>query len=681
MEKTPMSLEQLRRRMIVLGMVLWGWTAGLAAAQSEQDDAPEASGPGRLLPAREFTPAQVPQALAETDARHKAFYEALVEKGHYKGTLTILGSALGRYGLNRDLQKANQLIVLKYEKAYALEMERDGKLHHPWYNFGKEQRLVFLFGSRSKFFPGRMSLAAEKVLLEKMWAWAQATTRLEMTLPERDWWMLGSENHWAHLWTGMWGAAQIFADHPDYRDQRYADGTDTAAMAKAFDERFKRFARDRACKGLLMELNSAYNKQTLSGLYNVADFATDPVLKNRMRMFFDVYWADWAIEQIDGFRGGSRSRSYPGPHSTTGSSVSINAWYHFGVGEPLNHQPDVWAAATTLYRPDPLVVELAMDVQGRGNYANVSRRMGLRDMAVAGQKASIDAAVDGPAAHFASDPHNILYPEPSTAIDPRGGGLLRYTWCTPDFILGTSMVEARPNADWANFSSQNRWDGAIFGGHSTARIYVQSQGAKTRSFYNANWSVQCKGVLVVQRLKDGLSSEAKGQRVWFDQSLERVEKDGWVFAQGPRAYAAVRVVEGGTEWKPDAPAQKDDKPGPGMFLYCAEELSPVIIEAAQKSDYASFSAFQQAVLANPLSWKAKRLDYRSNLYQTQLTLFADYSQPPRVDGVSVNYSPAKVYDSPFLQGDFGKGLVTLKKGDRQAVLDFTKEDAKDRPGP
>lgn len=31
-----------------------------------------------------------------------------------------------------------------------------------------------------------------------------------------------------------------------------------------------------------------------------------------------------------------------------------------------------------------------------------------------------------------------------SVASPEGGGLLRYTCCTPDFVIGTTMVEARP---------------------------------------------------------------------------------------------------------------------------------------------------------------------------------------------------------------------------------------------
>ena len=41
-----------------------------------------------------------------------------------------------------------------------------------------------------------------------------------------------------------------------------------------------------------------------------------------------------------------------------------------------------------------------------------------------------------------------------------------------------------------------------------------------------------------------------------------------------------------------------------------------------------------------------------------------------VNGVPINYSPAKCYDSPFIQGDWGSGVVTIQKGDRKLTLDF-----------
>jgi len=51
-----------------------------------------------------------------------------------------------------------------------------------------------------------------------------------------------------------------------------------------------------------------------------------------------------------------------------------------------------------------------------------------------------------------------------------GGGILRYSYCDPAFIMGTPMTAARPLEDWAAISAQNRWQGLIFAGEHDARI-------------------------------------------------------------------------------------------------------------------------------------------------------------------------------------------------------------------
>jgi len=481
-----------------------------------------------------------------------------------------------------------------------------------------------------------------------------------MVLPEHVWWLGGTENLAGRKWACLWGAAQILATHPDYRDRTYEDGTSVQEMAQAFDDYYKLFIRERASKGLLVEVNSGYNGWTLNAWYNIADFSRDPIARQRMKMFLDLYWADWAIEQIDGVRGGSRQRCYPGGSSTKGSGGGgAAAWFLFGAGDPVkNLQPSSFGPATTFYRPSRIVTEL-LSAAERGTYAYVSRRPGR------GTNTYLHKNQADP------DDQNAGLPKPRDTYDafvlaPEGGDLLRYTFCTPDFVMGTSMVPALPLEDWTLISSQNHWEGVIFAGNHTARIFVQPEAADGKHYYNASWSLQNKGAMIMQRLRT--SKKARGQRIWFDASLKRSERDGWVFAEAPQAYAAVRVVAGGSNWEADLP--KVGQPGNGMWLRCQNDYAPIIIEVARQSAYPDFAAFQKTILANALSWNNKKLDYHSGFYQTQLTFFADYSKPPQVDGVPVNYAPKKVYDSPFIESDFGRGVVTLRKGDRKLVLNF-----------
>lgn len=568
--------------------------------------------------------------------------------------------ALAAYWLNEHADTADAAILHEQEKEFSASL-KGGDFH--WHAYILE-RIYFLFARDSKHFPGRMSPAAEKALLEMLWQWAGPRCRLEMTQPGRDWWTWGSENHHAQAWSSFWGAAQIFARHPDYQNRRYADGTAPAAMAKGFTEYYKRFTRERAAKGLLVECNSGYNKYTLGGWYNIADFSDDPVLRRRMGMLLELFWADWACDQIDGVRGGSRHRCYPGTDSTAGSSMEGMIWYPFGLGKDGNKHPSVMCAATTFWRPSALVMELAHDAAGRGVYESVSRRPGLAQPRKEGD----------PIPNYATDPkHPFFVAQGLYPLAPEGGGLLRYTYSTPDFVIGTSMVEARPREDWTSISSQNRWEGVIFAGSPTARIFTQALTPKRGSIYNAQWSVQKRGVLIVQRLT---ASNAKGQRVWFDGGLRRVEKEGWIFAEAPRAFAAVRVVSGETNWEADSLDQHHAKKGStdaGEWLNLKNAFAPVIIEVARKADCAGFEAFQRATLANPLKMEKGRLDYTSGLNKTTLTLFTDYSRPPLVDGTPVNYAPQRLYDSPFIQGDFGSGVVTIRKGEKKETLDFNNE--------
>ncbi len=584
--------------------------------------------------------------------------EQLKSPAPAKGSWHYENFALAAYYLNERVAEADQAMLTEHDKVFPAAVKG---LH---WHAALPERIYFLFGSRSKFFPGRMSKTAEDAVLDMLWQWAAPRCRLEMTLAERDWWQWGSENHHSLAWTGFWGAAQIFVDHPDYKDRRYADGSTPAEMSAAFNEYFKRYARERASKGLLIEVNSFYNKYTTTGWYNLADFASDPVLRRRMQMLLELYWADWAVEQINGVRGGSRHRSYPGPNSTQGAVMDGIAWYHFGLGTARNKLQ--MAPATTFWRPSPVVMDLALDVAGRGEFEYLSRRPGLVEPQKPGEQVR----------NFVSDPKLPYYLARGVQANrPEGGGLVRYTYGTPDFIIGTSMVEARPYQDWNGASSQNHWDGVIFAGHRTARIFVQPLKPKAGSFYNANGSVEKGGAMIVQRLKTAV---AKGQRVWFDASLRRIERDGWVFAEAPQAFAAVRVVTGGTAWEPDTLEQHVGGAGRtdvGLWLKCQDEFSPVILEVARKSAAKDFAAFQSGILANSLKWENARLDYSSARYQTTLTLFADYSQPPQVNGEPLNYAPKKVYDSPFIESDFGSGVVTIQKDARKLVLDFNSTDA------
>lgn len=333
------------------------------------------------------------------------------------------------------------------------------------------QRVYFLFNSRSEYFPGRMSKAAEDAVAESMWKWASTACTKEMCRPESPLWV-PSGNITFRNTASLWGATQILADHPAYRDRIYADGTPVQEMAQAFNDGYKVFLHKQASKGLMVEVASDYNDYSLDSWFNIADFSRDPRTRQCMKMYLDIYWADWAIEQIDGVRGGSRHRCYPGRNSLMGAGGGGTAvgWL-FGVGQRPGCSPKTLGAATTTYRPSPLVSELVRAGAARGTYEYVSRRLGR---GITRKEAGLPEA---PAKDPGTSEDAKAVGAHAEAYASEGGNLLRYTFCTPDFIMGTSMRPALPVKEWVAISSQNIWEGVIAGRDPEESARPQGQQA------------------------------------------------------------------------------------------------------------------------------------------------------------------------------------------------------------
>ncbi|MCP4843433.1 MAG: hypothetical protein GY887_17035, partial [Halieaceae bacterium] len=128
------------------------------------------------------------------------------------------------------------------------------------------------------------------------------------------------------------------------------------------------------------------------------------------------YFAYWAQEQIDGVQGGGRSRIYfyKGLSQDRNHGNGPLAWFYFGIG----HQPAVYGhdvnAALSDYRPPAVVADIALDVSGRGRYEVQQRPQGLGK-----QGRPLKTAVTTAPTRTRTD----------------GGGILRYSYCDPAFII------------------------------------------------------------------------------------------------------------------------------------------------------------------------------------------------------------------------------------------------------
>ena len=129
----------------------------------------------------------------------------------------------------------------------------------------------------SSYFPGRLTAEAETAICEVFWNWVKSQARIHDANPSRTWWFEGSENHTAMRRTTGWHGAKILKDVAPYNTYIYDDGSTAAEQYAAWVEFHKEYLRERAQRGLLVEIGSTtYVKYSLQGWYNFYDFWANP---------------------------------------------------------------------------------------------------------------------------------------------------------------------------------------------------------------------------------------------------------------------------------------------------------------------------------------------------------------------------------------------------------------------
>lgn len=545
--------------------------------------------------------------------------------------------------LNENPQAANEAL-LEYADYYLDHPEtiydRDN------YRFSSEMpfRLIELFGKEGTRRAGWLWRETENKIMELGWLYCKRNPSDQgrfnvMSAPEYEesgtWRIVESENHHMQDVIAQWHFAKLAKDDPGFSRRLYDDGENAAGHFMQWQAYLKAYLTERAKKGMFIEMMSKYNTLLLKGIFNVYDFAEDTALRIRSGHFLDLYFAYWAEEQIDGISGGGKARIY----NDISSGSSAYGYFFFGLGDSPPEISCKWLSAmTSSYRPPLVVVDIACDIGGRAMYEVIQRPLGL--------------AVPG---------YNR---PPDYRLRTDSGGIVRYSYCTPDFIMGTAISESRPSEDWTDISSQNRSHGIIFSGNHNARILPQCEKVNGRTANNTQWAVQRKGTLICQKLKT--SKGAGNMQIWFagDGLSSPVAENNWVFTEAADAYAAVRVVHGATHWGDSA-----FSPVRGKFLSCEDEYTPVILEVVRSAHYKSFEAFRDSVKARSLTFNNNMLQYKG-MYGDSFTFYADYSGVPEINGVAVDYAPPKAFNSPFLEADWNSGIVTIQKGERKLILDF-----------
>ena len=395
-------------------------------------------------------------------------------------------------------------------------------------------RLYALMNHRTGPMKGLLSQKAQENFEKQMWAVAKANSKLAEA-KRNVWDMEGSENHHLASKTCDLLAAQFLRNIPAYANQKYDDGSTLAEQYEARRAYFLKWFDERAKRGQFVEAGSpSYQGDSISALFNLRDFAEDPVLRKKAEMYLDLTYAAIAEETLLTTRGGPKSRvkvghEYDGGFCDRGYDLLFNApgrtFVPLGVG----------ACSTSNYYPPPAIVNLAQDTTGRGTYVFAKRWPG--------------PVAEGRRQAVRKIRMEMLW----RTLDPERS-VLRYGFATPSYVIGSAGLDAA----WLDDASMGfRWQGVVFASDPLARIGFEVKPASTKDWHGFNpfFSVQDRNILITQKWApvppNPRSAMPAYLRVYFSPTLDEVQEEGgWIFVKDGGAFAAVKVVAGGYQWTP-----------------------------------------------------------------------------------------------------------------------------------
>jgi len=659
--------------------------------------------------------------LAFAEAARKQAHESL--SNSYFARLWVAKSEDELKSVNADLYRL-------YTSKGSVEWNQRG-LNENW-NLSVTHFLLRCYNTFSARAEGRMKGRLEKrteeALLQVLW---------DRTIHENDIFitrnstfaMDGSENHDLDSKVASLLASKIFMEHPEWADKVLPDtgkgcgsgywfhrdgdinvygpeglanwrGEDTKEYVSrdhydAWVDYFHRYIKDRAKSGFFLEKASGhYMTYTMGYLFDMYTWCGDNALKEATGNLLDVIWTEWAIDQIHGVRGGSKTRykyqPYTTPEGLRDSFSEIGQFFFGGAG---NAHHNYFSTMLSNYEIPEIVWKLAFDRKALGSYAYASRQLGESLADYIGESGLERTVVCKPTSR-----------------------LIRYSWVTPDYILGTQMDH--PGVTHNHLSVADRFQGLFFAEPRGAAVYVKGIADEkefttpaTKYPYNDIMvrSVQKKQVAIFQGARRVLrqspawfpneSDQLDDMIVGFSKIQHVEEENGWVFLQNGEGLLAIRVVDGVqkpmTSGANEANKGVVDYPLESEYVDLVEKgyawneskdklkfddpWSPVIFEAGRLDDFGSMEGFKAYIFGNKVTllktvvpgFYRLRYEYGEN-NENRLDFNAGNLQIPRINGAPVDYDPSYLFNSPFLNSIYQSGKIRIECGDESLDLDFLK---------
>lgn len=446
----------------------------------------------------------------------------------------------------------------------------------------------------------------------------------------------GSENHDALQKSTLYLVAQILSGIDEYKDTVLPDEKTLPEFLDHAEKYFEKYIDFRVRNGLYVEGADNYRVITMEALYNLIDYSRNEKIRELVKMFMDITWVEYAVESLDGIRGNAKARVYNRP---TDAPIGF-LWFamlgslYFGLNTEENASP-IASILVNSYRAPEIARKIATEAdKGYYIYQKTSTGIGSFGMKTIGGS---------------SQPFYTM---------TEGRDVINYSYATPDYIASTMYQDNI--GDLHQLSAQNRWEGAIFKGHTNARIhrYLDTE----RNLYGHFYSMQNGPIMMFK--KNSTESFATGVYIYPFEFMENDGElpldNGWLFGQIGDSYYAVKALEGTL-------VQRDGK------ILLSDSESPFIIHLGSKAENCSFEKFKNKIKNNLLSYNSNTVYYKDKTWgELEFNPFKVPSKARVVNNVSVQYDLPYVAKSPFLNSAKNSGIFDVTFGDKHIIYDFNK---------
>lgn len=465
-----------------------------------------------------------------------------------------------------------------------------------------------------------------------------------------------SENHYLVFWASRYLMAQEMPNH------FFAAYNKTGSQLYSEDgERLKQFIRYRAKRGWGEFDSNDYQYLSMNVMLMLYDLSTDEQMKTLSGMMVNLMLADMAVDTINGLYGGARGRVY---YESILNSASA------GGTPPMHNMNQIQYLYFGIADPDssiPLERLVQLKDLNFWDRSNQSLFSSFKPMKIVNDimLSRTQQYVNRERKHL----HNMADPLPENPLE---GSIRKYTWYVPGkYSLGSIQYQDKypaqlPEGVYAKHQ-QLEWIFTAAAG-TQAKIFTHHPGdTGAHTYWIGDLGCCCintfqnkTAVLTVFDINQ--SQPFQYIHAYFPRAAfhQVVEEAGWIFARVNDIYAALYLC-GGYSWTTEGQWKNVEIISEG-----AKKAS--VFEAAAAADFATFEAFRNEIKSNAVSFDpaALTLTYNSKKAGKIKINAAGLRQVNDVN-VDLNY---KTYDSPYMQSDWDSGIITLKHGQNETVLDF-----------